>query len=74
MTDLVKGSVAQGRAPPPPEAHIIEYARGSALHRIELYGQSFTRYFSELGSIFKKAQNLNPLNSRLPCFDARLES
>ena len=52
----------------PPEAHVIEYARrGGAIHHIELYGRSFTRYFSELGSIFKKALS----NSRLPCFDER---
>ena len=37
--------------------HMIKYARGSAVHNIELYGQSFTRYFSELyiGSIKKKS-------------------
>ena len=35
MTALVKGSVEQGRTPPPPEAHVIKYARSSA---IELYG------------------------------------
>ena len=38
MTALVRGSVAQGRAPPPSEAHVIKYARGGAVHRIELYG------------------------------------
>ena len=54
----------------PPEAHVIKYARGGA---VELYGQSFSCYFSELGSIFKKALLLKPLNSRLLCFDARLE-
>ena len=31
MTDLVKGTVARGRVPPPPEAHVINYARGSAV-------------------------------------------
>ena len=67
---LLKGSVARGHAPPPPEAHVIKYARGGA---VELYGRSFTRYFSELGSIFKEALHLKLLNSRLPCFDARLE-
>ena len=80
MTALVKGSVARGHAPPPSETHVIKYARGSAVHRIELcavhrielYGRSFTRYFSELGSIFKNALHLRPLNSRLLCFDARL--
>ena len=46
------------QTPPPPEAHMIKYARGGAIHRIELYGRSFTRYFSELGSIFKKAPHL----------------
>ena len=60
MTALVKGSVAQGRVPPPPEAHVIEYARGSAVQCIELYGRSFTSYFSELGSIVKKALHLKP--------------
>ena len=35
MTALVKGSVARGCAPMPPEAYIIKYARGSAVHRIE---------------------------------------
>ena len=54
----------------PPEAHVIKYARGGA---VELYGRSFTRYLSELGSIFKKMFHLKPLNSRLLCFDARLE-
>ena len=53
MTALVKGSVAQGRAPPP-ETCVIKYDRGSTIHRIELYGRSFSRYFSELGSILKK--------------------
>ena len=38
MTVLVKGSVAQGHAPPPPEAHVIKHASGSAVHCIELYG------------------------------------
>ena len=71
MTALVKGSVAQGHAPPPPEAHVIEYAMGGVVHHIELYGRSFTCYFSELESIFKNALHLRPLNSRLPCFDAR---
>ena len=55
---------------------MINYAREGAVHRTELYGQSLTRYFSELGPIFKKkkALHLQPLNSRLPCcFDARLE-
>ena len=50
-------------APPPSEAHVIKYARGGAVHRIELYGRSFTRYFSELGSIFKKALHLRPLKT-----------
>ena len=59
MTDLVKGSVARGRAPPP-KAHVIKYARGGAVHRIDLYGQSFTCYFSELGSTFKKGLHLKP--------------
>ena len=72
MTALVKGSVARGSAPPPPEAQVIKYARGSAIHRIELYGRSFTRYFSELGWIFKKALHLRSLNSCLPRFDAHL--
>ena len=58
MTALVKGSVARGCAPPPPVAHMIKYARGGAVHRIELYGPSFTRYFSELESIKKKALHL----------------
>ena len=71
MTTLVKGSVARGHAPPPPEAYVIKYARGGAVHRIELHGRSFTRYFSGV-SIFKKALHLKPLNSHLPCFDARL--
>ena len=31
MTALVKGSVARGHAPTPPEAHVIKYARGSAI-------------------------------------------
>ena len=31
MTDLVKGTVAQGRVPPPPEAHVINYTWGSAV-------------------------------------------
>ena len=31
MTALVKGYVARGRVPPPPEAHVIEYARGGAV-------------------------------------------
>ena len=53
MTALVKGSVARGRALLP-EAHVIKYARGGAVHRIEPYGRSFTRYFSVLGSIKKK--------------------
>ena len=44
-----------------------------SVHRIELYGRSFIRYFSELGSIFKQVLHLKTLNSRLPCFDARLE-
>ena len=45
MTALVKGSVTRGLAPPPPpEAHVIKYARGGAIHRIELYGRSFTCY------------------------------
>ena len=57
----------------PPEAHVIEFARGGVVHHIELYGLNFTPYFSELGSIFKKAIHLKPLNSRLPCFAARLE-
>ena len=70
MTALVKGSVARGRAPPPPEAHVIKYARGGA---VELYGRSFSLYFSELGSIFKKGLHLKSLNSRRLCFDARLE-
>ena len=43
MTALVKGTVTQDHAPPPPEAHVIKCARGSA---IELYGRSFTCYFS----------------------------
>ena len=51
MTALVKGSVARGQAPPP-EAH----ARGGAVHCIELYGRSFTCYFSEVGPIFKFKQ------------------
>ena len=56
MTALVKGSVTRGLAPPPPpEAHVIKYARGGSIHRIELYGRSFIRYFSELASIFKKS-------------------
>ena len=58
MTALVRGSVAHGHAPPPPEAHVIKYARGGAVHRIELYGRSFTRYFCKLGSIFKKVLHL----------------
>ena len=66
VTALVKGSVARGHAPQPPEAHVIKYARGGAVHHIELYGRSFTRYLSELGSIFKKALHLKLLNSRLP--------
>ena len=63
-------SVVRGRSPLPPEAHVIKYARGSA---VELYGRSFSRYFSELGSIFKKVLHLKALNSHLPCIDARLE-
>ena len=38
VTALVKGSVTRGRAPPP-EAHVIKYARGSAEHSIKLYGR-----------------------------------
>ena len=30
MTALVKGSVARGHASPPPEAHMIKYARGGS--------------------------------------------
>ena len=63
MTALVKGSVTRGHAPPPPEADVIKYARGGVIHRIELNGRSFTHYFSELGSIFKKVLHLRPLNS-----------
>ena len=37
MTALVKGSVTQGQTPPP-EAHVINYARGGAVQRVELYG------------------------------------
>ena len=48
MTALVNGSVTQGRVQPP-EAHVIKYARGGAIHHTELYGRSFTRYFSRLG-------------------------
>ena len=44
MTALVKGSVVRGRALPP-EAHVIKHARGGAIHRIELYGRSFTVCF-----------------------------
>ena len=44
MTASLKGSVARGRAPPP--------TRGGAIYYIELYGRSFTHYFS--GSIEKK--------------------
>ena len=68
MTALVKGSVTRGHAPPSPEAHVIEYARGSA---IELYGRNFTRYFSKLGSIKKSAYFKTCKQS--PAFDARLE-
>ena len=50
MTAFVKGSVTHGRALPP--AHVIKYARGGAVHHIEFYGRSFTRYFSKLGLIF----------------------
>ena len=46
LDDLVKGSVAQGHAPPPPEAHVIEYAMDGVVHHIELDGRSFTCYFS----------------------------
>ena len=70
MTALVKGSVARGRTP---EAHVIKYARGGAVYRIEFYGRNFTRYFSELGLIFKKAFHLRPLNSRLSRFHDRLD-
>ena len=31
MTALVKGSVARGRAPLPPEEHMMKYARGGAV-------------------------------------------
>ena len=31
MTGLVKGTVTRGRIPPPPEAHMINYARGGAI-------------------------------------------
>ena len=57
MTALVKGSIAQSHTPSPPEAHVIKYARGGA---IEIYGRCFSRYFSELGSISKKALHLKP--------------
>ena len=73
MTALVKGSVTQGHTPPPPEAHVIKYASGGAVE-LELYGRSFSRYFSKLGSIFKKALHLKPLNSRLPCFETKPSS
>ena len=65
MTALVKGSVTRGRGPPPPEAHVIKYAKDGAIHRIELYGRIFTHYFSELGSIFKKALHLYPFELSL---------
>ena len=48
---------------------MIKYARGGA---VELDGRSRV-IPHELGLIFKKALHLKPLNSRLPCFDARLE-
>ena len=67
MTALVKGSVAQGRAPPPPEAHVIKWERGSA---VEVYGRSYLLF---LRVSLKKALHLKPLNSCLPCFDACLE-
>ena len=41
MTALVKGSVARGRTPPLPEAHMIKYANGGA---VELYGRSFSLF------------------------------
>ena len=41
MTALVKGSVARGRAPLFPEAHVIKYANGGA---VELYGLSFSLF------------------------------
>ena len=50
MTALVEGTIARGRAPPPPEAHMIKYARGGAV----LYGRSLTRYFSEFSNRLKK--------------------
>ena len=68
MTALVKGSDTRGHAPTPPEAHVIMYARGSA---VELYGRSFTRYFSELGSIFKKCYIKQ--SPAVLCCDAYLE-
>ena len=51
MTALVKGSVARGCVPPPPEAHLIKYARGGAA---DVNGRSFTCYLSKVGLIFKK--------------------
>ena len=52
MIDLVKGTVAQGRVPPPPEAHVINYTRGSA---VELFMVAVSLvFFSELVSIKKK--------------------
>ena len=72
MTTFVKGCVARGQASPP-EAHVIKYARGGAIHCVEIYGRSFTCYFSKLGAIKKKVIQLKPLNIHLVCFDVRLE-
>ena len=71
MTDLVKGTVAQGRVPPPPEAHVINYTWGSA---VELFMVAVSLvFFSKLVSIKKKRLHLKPLNSHLLCFDAHME-
>ena len=50
-TAFVKGSVARGQAPPP-EAHVIKYARGRCRTPYRALWSKFHSLFRRVGSIF----------------------
>ena len=51
MTDVVKVTVARGHVPPPPDAHVINYARGGV---VELFMFAVSIVFSPIWYRFKK--------------------
>ena len=51
MTDLVKVTVARGRVPPPPDAHVVNYARGGV---VELFMFAVSIVFLRFGINYKR--------------------